>query len=129
MLTQFNFVVFEKLKTKIMKKLLLLIIPLLLSCQKNIKNIDFNTIKDPCELVDVGVMICNEAQKLFIDIAEGKVSEKQKLNFAQKHAELENAWFEGFQVCVDKNRWEDDIRYCEKFNEMMRLWKSNGLLH
>ena len=115
-----------------MKKLLLLIIPLLLSCQKNIKNIDFNTIKDPCELVDVGVMICNEAQELIKDdprYTGGKASEKQRLNFAQKHAELEDAWFEGFQICVDKNRWEDDIRYCEKFNEMMRLWKSNGLLH
>ena len=115
-----------------MKKLLLLIIPLLFSCQKNIKNIDFNTIKDPCELVDVGIMICNEGLELRESIRNtnrNELSKKQrkKIYFQseEKKDEFIDAWFNGYLECVYKNRWNDDIRYCEKYNELMRL---QGLL-
>ena len=110
-----------------MKKLLLLIIPLLFSCQKNIKNIDFNTIKDPCELVDVAIMICNDAQELRESMSNvNELSDKQYKNFVKKKDEIEDAWFNGVIKCANKNRWNDNMRYCEKYNELMRVKLSGG---
>jgi hypothetical protein len=108
-----------------MKKLLLLIIPLLISCQKTIKDIDFNAIKEPCELIDASIIICNEAKEL--RERYGTDLPITNKDYHSKKAEIENAWFDGINGCMARNRWhQNDIKYCERYNELMRLKLSEG---
>ena len=113
-----------------MKKRILFLITtsILFSCNnKNLDKINFNKISEPCELVNVGIIICSSAKDL---------REKNKYNeyydrheFYEYHKEqidkIENAWFKGFVGCMKRNRWtERDISYCKDYNELMRILRS-----
>ena len=108
-----------------MKKLLLLLIclSLLFSSCKNtsINNIDIHSIEDPCELVEIGIIICEEAK----DLRSKMKSSKNKDDFDDEINKLETAWFDLLDY-ADEKRWNKKIQYCDNYNKLMKIKLSGG---
>ena len=108
-----------------MKKLLLILLCfpfLFISCKNtSINNIDIDSIEDPCELVEIGIIICEEAK----DLRKKIESSKNNDDFDDEIDKVETAWFDMLDYANEK-RWNKKLQYCDNYNKMMRVKLSGG---
>lgn len=90
---------------------------------------DSELIYDPCHLLEAGIIIMREAQKLRIESDFAK-NGGRNLTEKQRHIieNIEDAWFGdlGFERQLNMNRWNPNrspMRWCENLEEFSRLRK------
>lgn len=106
------------------KTILLLTIPFIFACgNKSIEDLDFNTMYDPCEVVNAADIITKRMVNLFDEY--GHIEDLEDLpKKIQIEIEMIKEKMEDLEDIIDDRDWnEDDLQDCPKFDDVDKRFR------